>query len=115
MWRTNLGTSHVDGYECEDGDDADTHTEDKASQADDASTQNVEDWGRSARECEDWIVYFRHVKYDNGKANAMASDVSEANTIAISDKISKLNINESAICGYRPNKGINIARSIVNS
>jgi len=34
--------------------------------------------------------------------------------IAISDKISKLNINESAACGYRPKKHINIARRCVN-
>jgi len=44
----------------------------------------------------------------------MASDVSKAKTIAISDKISKLNINESAACGYWPKKGINIARHCVN-
>jgi len=44
----------------------------------------------------------------------MASDVSEAKTIAISEKISKLNINESAACGYRPKKGINIIRRCVN-
>jgi len=59
-------------------------------------------------------VYFRHVKYVNGDANATASDVSEAKTIAISDKIPKLNINESAVCGYWPKKGINIARRCVN-
>jgi len=34
--------------------------------------------------------------------------------IAISDKISKLNINKSAACGYRPKKGIHIARQCVN-
>jgi len=45
----------------------------------------------------------------------MASDVSTSNTIAISDKISKLKINDSAVCGYRPKKGINIARCCVNS
>jgi len=43
MWRTDLGTSDVYGYECEDGDDADTEKEEEASQADDGSTQNVED------------------------------------------------------------------------
>jgi hypothetical protein len=32
------------------------------------------------RECEDWTLYFRHVKYDNGEANATASDVSDAKT-----------------------------------
>jgi len=43
MWRTDMGTSDVDGYECDDGDDADTDEEEVASQADDGSTQNVED------------------------------------------------------------------------
>jgi len=33
----------VDGYEGEDGDDVDTDEEEEASQADDGSTQNVED------------------------------------------------------------------------
>jgi hypothetical protein len=41
----------------------------------------VEHWGHSTRECEDWTVYFRDVKYDNGGANATASDVWEANTV----------------------------------
>jgi len=77
--RFDLGTRDVDGYEGEDGNDADE--EEEASQADDGSTQNVEDWGHSTRECEDWTVYFRHVKYDNGEANATASDVSEAKTV----------------------------------
>jgi hypothetical protein len=39
----------------------------------------------------------------------------ERNCIAISDTISKLNINEIAASGYRPEKGINIARHGVNS
>jgi hypothetical protein len=51
----------------------------------------------------------------NGEANATASDVSEAKTISISDKISKLNINESAVCGYRPKKGIFLVRPCLNS
>jgi hypothetical protein len=41
--RFYLGTSDVDGYEGEDGDDADADEEEEASQADDGSTQNVED------------------------------------------------------------------------
>jgi hypothetical protein len=43
--RFDLGTSDVDGYEGEDGDDADADAdeEEEASQADDGSTQNVED------------------------------------------------------------------------
>jgi len=79
--RFDLGTSDVDGYDGEDGDDADADEEEGASQADDGSTQNVEDWGHSTRECEDWTVYFRRVKYDNGEANATASNVSEAKTV----------------------------------
>jgi hypothetical protein len=43
MWRTDLGPSDVDGYKGEDGDDADANEEEEASQADDGSTQNVED------------------------------------------------------------------------
>ena len=115
MWRTDLGTSDVDRYECEDVDDADADQEEEASQADDGTTQNVEDSGHSAGEFEDWTVYFRRVKYVDGEANSTASDVSEAKTIAISDKISRLNINESAACGYLPKKGINIASCCVNS
>jgi hypothetical protein len=110
MLRADLGTRQVDWYEYEDSNDADMDAEEEALQANNGSTQNVEDLGHSARECEDWTVYFRHVKYVNGKANAMASNISEAKTIAISDKLSKLNINESAVCGYRWKKGINMVR-----
>ena len=39
----DLGTSYVDGYEGEDGNDADADQEEEASQADEGSTQNVED------------------------------------------------------------------------
>jgi len=44
--RFDLGTSGVDRYEGEDGDDADADedVEEEASEADDESTQNVEDW-----------------------------------------------------------------------
>jgi len=56
----------------------------------------------------------RHVKYDTGEANATASDVSEAKTVLQYVTISKLNMNESAACGYRPKIGINIARHCVN-
>jgi len=79
--RFDLGPSDLDGYEGDDGNDADADEEEEASLADDGSTQNVEDWGHSTRECEDWTEYFRPVKYDNGEANAMASDVSEAKTV----------------------------------
>jgi len=47
-------TSNIDGYEGKDGDDA--NEEKEALQADNGSTQNVEDWGHSTRECEDWTV-----------------------------------------------------------
>ena len=79
--RFDEGTSDVDRYECEDGDDADMDEEEEAMQADDGLMQNVEDWGHSTRECEEWTVYFKLVKYDNGKANATASDVSKAMTV----------------------------------
>jgi len=41
--RFDLGTSEVDGYEGEDGDVADADEEEEPSQAEDGSTQNVED------------------------------------------------------------------------
>jgi hypothetical protein len=78
MWRTE-STSNVDGYEDKNGDDADE--KEGASWAKNGSTQNVEEWGHSTRECEEWTVYFRRVKYDNGIANAIASDVSEVKTV----------------------------------
>ena len=83
LQRFDSGTSDVDWYEGEDGNDADADAdeEEEASQADDGSMQNVEDWGHSTRECEDWTVYFRHIKYDNGEPNATASDVSETKTV----------------------------------
>jgi hypothetical protein len=40
MWRTEGIVGDVDGYEC---DDADADAEGQASEADDGSTQNVED------------------------------------------------------------------------
>jgi hypothetical protein len=43
MWRTDLGLSDVDGYEGEYGDDEDGDEEEEASQADNGSTQNMED------------------------------------------------------------------------
>jgi hypothetical protein len=114
MWRTGVESSDVDGYEYDNGDDTDTDGEDESLQTGDETTQSVEHWGHSTRECEDWTVYFRHVKYDNGDANAMTSNVSKRKTIVISDTISKLNINKSVVCGYQPKKGINIASCCVN-
>jgi len=43
MRRTDLGPSDVDRYEGEDGDDADADEEEEPLQADEGSTQNVED------------------------------------------------------------------------
>jgi hypothetical protein len=43
MWGTDLGPSNVDGYDGENGDIVDADEEEEASQADDGSTQNVED------------------------------------------------------------------------
>ena len=77
----DLGTNDLDRYEGEDGNDADVDEEEEVSQADDRLTQNVEDWEHSTRECEDWTVYFRPVKYNDGEANATASDVSEVTTV----------------------------------
>jgi hypothetical protein len=41
--RFDLGISNIDGYEGEDGDNADPDEEEEVSQADDGSTQHVED------------------------------------------------------------------------
>jgi len=49
--RFHLGTSHVNRYEGEVGDDADQEAE--ASQAEDGSTPNVGESGHSTREFED--------------------------------------------------------------
>jgi len=76
-WVAVLSTGMV-GDDCND---VDGDEEEEALQADDGSTQNVEDWWYSTRECEDWTVYLRPVKYDNGEANATASNVSEAETV----------------------------------
>ena len=38
MWWTELPMRDVNGYECQDGDDAVTDEQEKASQADDGST-----------------------------------------------------------------------------
>jgi hypothetical protein len=53
MWTTDQGPSILDGYEGEDDHHADTDKEDEPLQADDGSTQNVEDRGHSTRQCED--------------------------------------------------------------
>jgi len=81
MWRTDLGPSNVERYAGEDSDDAGADEEEEALQANDGSTQNVEDWRHGTRQCDDWTVYFRPVKYDNGKANATASEVSEVKIV----------------------------------
>jgi len=79
MWRTK--SIVLESLKIGHGDDADADEEEEASLADDGLTQNVEDCRHSTRECEDWTVYFRPVKYNNGEANATASDVSEAKSV----------------------------------
>jgi len=77
----DLGTSDVSRCEGVDGEDMDEDEVEIALQSDDGSTQNEEDTGHSIGEWEDWTLGFRPVKYDNGEANATASDVSEAKTV----------------------------------
>jgi len=60
--RFYVETSNVDGYEGNDRDDAVADEEEDTLQADDGSTQNVEDWGNSNREFEDWTEYLRPAK-----------------------------------------------------
>jgi len=79
MWRTEGIV--LESVKIGHGDDADVDEEEEESKPDDGLTQNMEDRGHSTRECEDWTVYFTPVKYDNGEANATASDVSEVNTV----------------------------------
>jgi len=71
--------SNVNRYQGKDGDNADE--EEEESQSNDWSTQTVEDWGLRTRECADWTVYFRPVKYNNDEANARARNVSKAKTV----------------------------------
>jgi len=77
----DVRTSDVDRFEGDYGDDADQDEEEEALQANDESTQNLQDWGYSTRECEDWTVYFWPVKYYKGEANATASEVSVAKAV----------------------------------
>jgi len=53
----------------------------EALQDDDGSTHNVKTREHSIRECDDWTVYFRPVKNNNGKGNAIASNVPEVKTV----------------------------------
>jgi len=87
LQRFDKGPSDANGSEGDNADNADADEEGQAWQADGGSTQNLEDGapsirdsGHSTRECEDWTVYFRCVKYDNDEANATASDIFEAKT-----------------------------------
>jgi hypothetical protein len=75
------GASERPSWEYKDGNNVDADMEEWASQPNDGSMHNVEDWGHSTRECEEWTVYARPVKYNNGETNPMASDVTEANTV----------------------------------
>ena len=79
--RFDQGTGDVNGYEGADGYNAGADELEQAPQADNGSTQNEVESGHSTKECEDWTAYFCPVKYSNHKANAMASDVSEAQTV----------------------------------
>jgi len=56
--RIDLGTSDVNRYAGDGGDDADEDAdeEQEATQADDGSTQTVEDWGHTTRQWEECIV-----------------------------------------------------------
>jgi len=87
LGRFGLQTTDDNGNDRENGDDeyvdadADADVGIEASQAEDGSTQNMEGWGHNTRECEDWTVYIKPGKYDNGIANATTSDVSEAKTV----------------------------------
>ena len=83
--RFDLGTSDVDGYEGEDCDNAYADEEADASQTDDGSTQNVEDWGHSTfdpgmsdvdgLECEDG----NDADADEEESALQADDVSTQN------------------------------------
>jgi len=81
LTRFDLWTSNLERYMGDDGNEADADEEEEAFEANDVSMHNVEDWEQSTRECEDWTLYFRPVKYNNGKANAIASYVSEAKIV----------------------------------
>jgi len=127
LMRFELGTTDADGYEGKNGNDADADEEEEASQADDESTRNVEDWRYSTTECEDWTVYFRPIKSNNGEANAMATNVSEAKTELLYVTTSQSETYMGRVwhprysnsgevkCGTRPENGVNCARHCVNS
>jgi len=88
MWRTE--GIDLESVMIRPGDDADADEDEEASLADDGSMQNVEDWGHSTRECEDWTVYFRPVKYDNGQKKCNGKRcIRSGDCIVISDNISK--------------------------
>jgi len=79
--RVALGTSDVNRYEGEDGNDADVDVdeEEEASQGDDGSTQTVEDWGHgrsdlwtsdvTKNECEDGNVADRDEEEEASQAD----------------------------------------------
>jgi len=66
--RFDQGTIDVDGYEGEDGDDAepDADEEEEASQADDGSTQNVDDWPGKKWCWQVWVRGWRRCEYGCG-------------------------------------------------
>jgi len=79
--RFDLGTSDVDWYKGEAGDDADADEEEPVLRANERSTQNLEDWGHSTRKCVNWKLNFRPVKSDDGEVNAEANNVSETKSV----------------------------------
>jgi len=81
MQRFNCGPRAVDRYVGNNGDNVHVDKKELARLADDGLNQTLEDSGYSTRECEDWAIYFRPVKYNNGEANVMACNVSEEKTL----------------------------------
>jgi len=77
----DLGANAVERYSGDDGDNAHLDEKEEASQADDGSTQNLEDSRHCTREYEDWTAYFRPEIYDNDKATATGCNVSESKTV----------------------------------
>jgi hypothetical protein len=63
------------------GDNVHLNKQEQESQANDGSTENLDDWGYSTIQGEDWSVYFGQIKYHNGEANALASNVSQPKTV----------------------------------
>jgi len=85
-------TNVVDGYEGEDGNDGYADEEEEASQADDESTRNVEDWGHSRFDRGTSIVDWYECE-DGDDA-----DVREAGEASQADDGSTQNVKDSGHC-----------------